>query len=230
MGEGGVGRTNFEGPGRNIVYFPLAILKKLNNQDIIFGPCTWIQIENKKSKRLFEKKRDIRERGWWGEGEKNWWCRQRPTTDWRGDYRAICRWNEEAEICNLNSQSSILIFSFSRVGKKSRGSSNSAESTFISSSRGLMVWRRFIFLIFETLVIRYSIPWRCWKPKQWKIQLGFSRTPNSKLWHLDKNYTTLRIVLERLSCWGQFVTCNSEMFEILSRFFSFVGVLSIYKP
>ena len=67
-----------------------------------------------------------------------------------------------------------IIFSLSRVGKKSRGSGNSAESTVISSSRGLMVWRRFIFLIFETLVIRYSIPWHCWKPKQWKkYNLGF---------------------------------------------------------
>ena len=31
-----------------------------------------------------------------------------------------------------------------------------------------MVWTRFIFLMCETLVIRNSIPWRCWKPKQWK--------------------------------------------------------------
>ena len=46
----------------------------------------------------------------------------------------------------------------------------------------------------------------------------------------EKNYTSLRIVLERLSCWGQFVTCNSEMFEILSQFFSFGGILSIYRP
>ena len=63
MGEGGVGRTNFKGPGRNIVNFPLAIFKSLDNQDIIFGPCTWIQIENKKSKRLLEKKKDLPEMG-----------------------------------------------------------------------------------------------------------------------------------------------------------------------
>ena len=123
---------------------------------------------------FFEKKKNLRGRGWWRKEKNNWWCRQQPTTDWRTDYRATCRWNEEAEICNLPPQSSILIFSLSRVGKKSRGSSNSAESTVISSSRGLMVWTRFIFLMCETLVIRNSILWRCWKPKQWKkYNLGF---------------------------------------------------------
>ena len=62
MGEGGVGRTNFKGPGRNIVNFPLAIFKNLDNQDIIFGPCTWIQLKIRNLKDYL-KRREIFERG-----------------------------------------------------------------------------------------------------------------------------------------------------------------------
>ena len=64
MGRGGVGRTNFKGPGRNIVNFPLGISKNLDNQDIktFLAPVHGFKLKIRNLKDYL-KRRKIFERG-----------------------------------------------------------------------------------------------------------------------------------------------------------------------